>query len=290
MSCVGYQSRLFPVCVNRLPHRLCLGYTPPWGVAFKMAGLWWETVHVFLCATYQPTVCTGHRVVLHYNLIMSEFLHLVVTFTPPPPALTNTLTSLLWSHRSGKVKAALLCCWESPLKLFPISNLAWAEKRGAGNMTAHTPKSSVHSSASLPHHTGRLGHMFFLLLLPLKPIRPHSSVQMSFVARVLKRPSVCSCFCSVYACVTAVQIKESLTWYMRVDRNIVDSQTVRLRGFAGRLWPSRWNKRSAVAELHELILHLQSTTQLLLMTRLMTGDCVSEVNTYTMARALKWVV
>lgn len=34
MSCVGYQSRLFPVCVNSLPHRLCLGYTPPQGVAF----------------------------------------------------------------------------------------------------------------------------------------------------------------------------------------------------------------------------------------------------------------
>lgn len=106
MSCVGYQSRLFPVCGNR--HRLCLGYTPPQGVAFKMTGLWWENC-VFLLSKV-ITVRTDHRVVLQCNLLMSAFLHLVSTFSPPPPP-PPLLTSLLqiYSHRSGKVKAVLLC-------------------------------------------------------------------------------------------------------------------------------------------------------------------------------------
>lgn len=48
MSCVGSLSSRFPVCVfvcvNSLPHRLCLNHTSLWGVAFNIAALWWERV------------------------------------------------------------------------------------------------------------------------------------------------------------------------------------------------------------------------------------------------------
>lgn len=153
MSCVGYQSRLFPVCVNRLPHRLCLGYTSPWGVAFKTAGHWWEIVHVFLWASYQPTVCTGHRVVLQYNLIMSALLYPVLTPYTHIDQLAED--SLVRKSESGFVYGS--CHWNW------FQSVIWPQQRnkGAGNMTGHTPKLSIHSCASLPPHTGLLGHMLY---------------------------------------------------------------------------------------------------------------------------------
>lgn len=144
MSCVGYQSSLFPVCVNRLPHRLCLGYTPPGGVPFKTAGLWWESV--FLSESYQPTVCTGHRVVPQSNLLMSAFLHLVSTF---PPIGQLAADSLAESSFSLRIRVDTEVGFQSVI-------LASAEGIGAGNMTGHTPKLSVHSCASLPPHAGLL--------------------------------------------------------------------------------------------------------------------------------------
>lgn len=54
LSCVGYQSRLFPVCVNSLPHGLCLGYNLPRGLLLKQLGLVGKCVCICVC--YKPTV------------------------------------------------------------------------------------------------------------------------------------------------------------------------------------------------------------------------------------------
>lgn len=134
MSCVGYQSRLFPVCVNSLPHRLCLGLTLPQGAPFKMV-LVGNCVSVYVGEPRSSAcnaICACHRVVLQCNLLMNAFL--VSTFTAPPPS-----TSLLhiYNHWSGE--ALLLCGWESPLKFFRISDSDSNEGRGAGNVTEHTP-------------------------------------------------------------------------------------------------------------------------------------------------------
>lgn len=108
------------------------------------------------------SVRTGHGVVLHCNLLMSAFLHLVSTFIYP-----------------SSESAVLLCWWESPLKFFLITDLASTEGRGAGSVTEHTPKLAVHSRAPFPPHAGSLVTcflLFFLLLLPYEPISPNSSV------------------------------------------------------------------------------------------------------------------
>ncbi len=196
MSCVGYQSRLFPVCVNRLPHRLCLGYTPPRGVAFKMTGLWWENC-VFLCVrlSYQPTVRTDHRVGLQRNLLILNTWAQHSSRWPASCRFTVT----------GKEKWKWFCfvdgsrhwsCFQSVIRPRP------GEEEQETWHSAHPIWLCITSCSCWP-----AGHMFFLLL-PFNPIRPNSSVWMSFVARVLKETaclellSIVCTVCTVYARLT----------------------------------------------------------------------------------------
>lgn len=124
LSCVGYQSRLFPVCVNSLPH--CLGYLPPMGVTSKRLGL------VGKSQGYQAYIAgvTGHKVwLLQFNLLIKAFVHLALIF-PRAPTL-----QLAW-HRLTKVKALFdrSHCWNSWSLIFELHG----GKRSRKCSRAHT--------------------------------------------------------------------------------------------------------------------------------------------------------
>ena len=223
MSCVGYQSRLFPVCVNCLLHRPCLGYTPPrGGCLLKMTGLWWETVDVFLWACYQPTVCTGHTVVPQCNLLMSAFLHSVLTFNPSPAFLQSLV-------RKSENSFALLIGVDAEVvsnQRFGLASRAEEQETWRGTHPS-CPSTAVHH--------------FLLTLACWSRVLFHFSFGCcQFCVNVLCRKSAKD---GVWT-VGTVYARDGINLRREAWQLIETSWTIRLSGFTRRLWRRRW-KRSA---------------------------------------------